>query len=219
MHLQIIIVGGGLGTRMGAGLAKQFRFLGEKRVAEYTVNCFRSFAPQAKIWLVIAEEYLELAHTIWGAIPEVNIIAGGEERFYSVKRAVTQIEAQGLVFVQDMVRPCVSQELLARCYAGAEQYGTAIPFLSASDTVRYAGKVIERKQVQLIQTPQTFRADWLKNAFKQDFRPEFTDEASVVEQAGYPLHFVQGDRANLKITYAEDLLMAEFLCQNSQFSQ
>lgn len=217
MQLQIIIVGGGRGTRMGAGLAKQFRFLGEKRVAEYSVNCFRKFAPEAKIWLVIAEEYLDLAREIWGAIPEVRIIAGGEERFYSVKRAVMQIEAQGLVFVHDMVRPCVSQELLERCYAGAEKYGSAIPFLSVSDTVRYAGKVIERKQVQLIQTPQTFRADWLKNAFKQDFRPEFTDEASVVEQAAYPLHFVQGDRENLKITYLEDLPFAEFLCRNSKF--
>lgn len=201
---------------MGGDLPKQFRFLATRRVAEYTVAAFRRFALEARIWLVIAREYQDLAVELWGHIPEIRIITGGKERFDSVKAAVRQIQPQGLVFVHDLVRPCVSQGLLERCYRAAKEHGSAVPALAATETVRYADKLIPRADVRLIQTPQVFRAEWLKQAFQQDFRPEFSDEAAVVEQAGYPLHFVQGERYNLKITYPEDLPVAEYLCSNFQ---
>lgn len=213
MQIQSIIVGGGVGQRMGAGLAKQFRYLGQRRVAEYTLERFMCFAPDSLIWVVIAAEYESLAQELWSKYPQVRILIGGKERFFSVKNAVAQINPQGLVFVHDMVRPCVSAQLLQRCYLSAKEYGIAIPKIKPTETIRYQGQVLSRGNVALMQTPQTFRADWLKHAFQQDFRPEFTDEAAVLEQAGYQLHFVEGERQNIKITYLEDLKLAECLCQ------
>lgn len=219
MQVQVIIAGGGKGKRMGEAIAKQFLYLGKRRIAEYTMDAFINFVPNALIWVVVAIEYLDMARSLWKDYPQIMILPGDRERFFSVKVAVEQIHSNGLVFVHDMVRPFVSLDLLKRCYHGTIKHGSAIPQIKSASSIRYQGKPLDRNQVTLIQTPQTFRADWLKQAFKQDFCPEFTDEASVVERAGYPLYFVPGEYHNIKITYPEDLQFAEYLCQQKQFTE
>ena len=69
----------------------------------------------------------------------------------------------------------------------------------------------DRRRLRIVQTPQVFRADLLRRAYEAEYRPEFTDDASVVEQAGEAVFLCEGERTNLKITTPEDMVIAEAL--------
>ena len=124
------------------------------------------------------------------------------------------IEEQSIIFVHDGVRCLVSKELIQRCYEQAVQLGSAIPVIDCSDSVRLAedvgSKPIDRSRIKLVQTPQTFRSDILLPAYMQDHQESFTDEATVIEEAGHPVYLIEGEKTNIKITTPEDLVMAGY---------
>ena len=92
---------------------------------------------------------------------------------------------------------------------------TAIPVVEAVDSYREtdgtASRIADRRRLRIVQTPQVFRADLLRRAYEAEYRPEFTDDASVVEQAGEAVFLCEGERTNLKITTPEDMVIAEAL--------
>lgn len=124
------------------------------------------------------------------------------------------MEERAIIFVHDGVRCLVSKELIQRCYEQAVQLGSAIPVIDCPDSVRLAedvgSKPIDRSRIKLVQTPQTFRSDILLPAYMQDHQEAFTDEATVIEEAGHPVHLIEGERTNIKITTPEDLVMAGY---------
>jgi len=73
--------------------------------------------------------------------------------------------------------------------------------------------VIDRNKVVLIQTPQTFRSSVLQEAYEQEYDPDFTDDASVIEKSGYPVHIIEGDIRNIKVTFPVDLVIADKLIE------
>jgi 2-C-methyl-D-erythritol 4-phosphate cytidylyltransferase len=93
--------------------------------------------------------------------------------------------------------------------------GSAIPAVSSTDTIRLidgaSHHVVDRENVMMIQTPQTFNAALLINAFEQAYQPSFTDEANVVEAAGTPVFLVDGEFENIKITRPLDLAIAAYI--------
>ena len=99
-------------------------------------------------------------------------------------------------------------------------YGTAVPFVPSIDSVRYqindSNISLDRRKVYAVQTPQTFRADWLTLAYKQTYRKQFTDDASVVEQLGHPIHMVTGSVDNIKVTRQRDLLLARLILEERE---
>jgi 2-C-methyl-D-erythritol 4-phosphate cytidylyltransferase len=105
--------------------------------------------------------------------------------------------------------------LIQRCYQQAFEKGSAIPAVSATDSVRIVNgdqnSVLDREQVMLIQTPQTFQSDILLDAFKQPYTSLFTDEANVVEANGGKVYLVDGEFENIKITRPLDLAIAEHI--------
>ncbi len=117
-----------------------------------------------------------------------------------------------MIAIHDGVRPLLPADLIDRCYETAAKKGNAIPCIPISESVRKIEKntseVVNRESLVLIQTPQVFRTDLLKRAYKQEYQDFFTDDATVVEHAGEPLHFVEGDPENLKITTGQDLALA-----------
>jgi 2-C-methyl-D-erythritol 4-phosphate cytidylyltransferase len=117
-----------------------------------------------------------------------------------------------IIAVHDGVRPLVSRELIERAFAEAELHGTAIPYITPVDSFRLDGKPVDRRKLMAVQTPQAFRMDILANAYGLA-NNGFTDDASVVEAAGYALHFFEGERLNIKITTPHDLITAEALCE------
>jgi len=146
----------------------------------------------------------------------VVIVEGGARRQDSVRFAFQRIAPQTeVVVIHDAARPLVSDALITRTVDAAFQVGAAIAALRASDTVKRAdaaGRIAEtlpRDEIYLAQTPQAFRVDVLRDALT--IPAEATDEAGLAEQAGHPVQLVEGDPRNLKITTADDLVLAERL--------
>jgi len=114
--------------------------------------------------------------------------------------------------VHDGVRPFVTAEFLEKMFAAGEEMGNAIPAIAPVETVREISGpesyILKRDDIRLIQTPQVFRSEVLKAAYKLPYDPKFTDDASVVEAAGYRINLVEGLRYNVKITTPEDLEIA-----------
>ncbi len=216
----VIIVAGGSGSRMGAEIPKQFLELCGKPILMHTIRVFYDFDPASEIILVLPEDQQQfwkelcLKHS-FGLIH--HIVPGGKTRFHSVQNGLSKIEGQGIVFIHDGVRPLVSAETLGRCLETALKCGNAIPVLPVNESLRkvtgQSNISVDRSRYFSVQTPQTFRCEEILEAFRQDFDPAFTDDASVAEKAGFIIQMVEGNRENIKITTPIDLIIAEALLE------
>lgn len=219
MYRTALIVAGGKGRRMGSELPKQFLPIGGKPVLMHTLEAFHRFDKRMQLILVLPCEqqgfWRELCET-HGFNIRHEIADGGETRFHSVKNGLALINGiGGMVGVHDGVRPFVSQEVIARCFREAAVRKAVIPVIDVVETVRHltgsGSETVNRNDYKLVQTPQVFDADLLRRAYEQEFTPFFTDDASVVEAMGVPVHLVEGNRENIKITTPFDLKVASAL--------
>ena len=218
MKRHIIIVAGGKGLRMGGDIPKQFLPVCGKPVLMRTIEAFYAFDNQIHIILVLPVSqqayWKDLCQTYnFNLLHE--IADGGETRFHSVLNGLARVHGEGLVGIHDGVRPFVSQEVIARCYAEAEQKKAVIPVIGVVETVRCLegedSVTVPRDKYKLVQTPQVFDVALLKRAYQQDYTDMFTDDASVVEALGEKVHLVEGNRENIKLTTPFDLKLAEML--------
>lgn len=218
MKKYAVIVAGGSGARMGAPLPKQFLLLQGKPVIHYTLEAFLQAYADIQVILVLPAAYLETAAEIVAVLSDptrVRLCEGGATRFHSVQNGLQYAADPAVIFVHDGVRCLVSPQLIHACYNQAVAQGSAVPAVAITDSVRTItaeGTVaVDRARLRAVQTPQTFRSDILLPAFKQAYQEGFTDEATVVEAAGFVIHLVEGDKENIKITYPGDLALAEYL--------
>lgn len=220
----IIIVAGGKGLRMGGDLPKQFMPLHGKPVLMHTIERFRSYSDELKIILVLPHEQQDYWRQICqkhNFTVEHTVVDGGQTRFYSSQNGVAAVpdDATGVIGIHDGVRPFVSEETIARCFEAARQFGAALPVLPVTDTLRRVtddgGYNVQRNDYRTVQTPQTFDAQLLKQAFKQPYSDNFTDDASVVEALGHKVTMVDGNRENIKLTTPFDLVVAEALIKKN----
>jgi len=218
MRYYAIIVAGGTGNRMQNTIAKQFLLIENRPVLMHTLEAFHKCVLNPDIILVMnihqQTYWQELCDTYNFNIPHL-LIDGGKERFDSVKNGLDKITGEGIVAVHDAVRPLVSAALILHTFQMAQQNGNAIAAIQPVDSVRKktvgnATEAINRDELFLIQTPQTFQISQLRKAYLQVFRNDFTDDASVVEKSGFSINLVEGERSNIKITYPQDLELASF---------
>jgi 2-C-methyl-D-erythritol 4-phosphate cytidylyltransferase len=211
-----IIVAGGKGERMNAGIPKQFLEIQGKPILMHTLEAFYRFETEMKLILVLPAAQI----SFWENLCENHnftfphqIVEGGNARFYSVKNALEAIQTPSLVAVHDGVRPLVSMETIARCFDAAEKLDAAIPVVDLVDSIRQltdnGSRSVDRNAYKLVQTPQVFDGELLKKAYEQEFSTLFTDDASVVEAMGKHVQLVEGNRENIKITTEFDLKIAE----------
>jgi 2-C-methyl-D-erythritol 4-phosphate cytidylyltransferase len=127
------------------------------------------------------------------------------------------VKEQSVVFVHDAVRCLLSPSLIHHCFDEAMAYGSAIPCIESKDSVRIltdtGHESIRRTDIRLVQTPQTFLSDLILPAYQVPYQEVFTDDASVLEAAGHPVHLVEGEANNMKITTPLDLAIAEKLLE------
>lgn len=213
-----VIVAGGTGTRMNNTVPKQFLLLNGKPVLYYTIKTFLQSYEDMEVILVLPEEHIAAGQEIIDAYFDYNrikITIGGRTRFHSVQNGLKLVEEESIVFVHDAVRCLLSTDLIMRCYEAAVEYGAAIPVIDSKDSVRMItgdeNSALERTNIKLVQTPQTFHSKILLPAFNIDYKDKFTDEATVVEAFGLKVHLVQGEENNIKITRPQDMLLAESL--------
>ncbi|MHB9056788.1 MAG: 2-C-methyl-D-erythritol 4-phosphate cytidylyltransferase [Paludibacteraceae bacterium] len=213
-----IIVAGGKGERMNMQAPKQFLEIAGKPVLMHTIERFYSYSGEIRLILVLPANQIvfwnELCHKYNFHIPH-QIVEGGSTRYFSVKNALEIIENEGLIAIHDGVRPLVDIKTIENCFIVAQKSGAAIPAVDLVDSIRKkteSGSIaVNRKEYKLIQTPQIFRAEIILESYKQPFNELFTDDASVVEAAGYYVKLVEGNRENIKITTPFDLKLAEVL--------
>ena len=209
--------------RMGTTLPKQFLPLNGIPVLMHTIRNFYNFDPHLLIVLVIPDreiknwEYLCIQHKF--EIPH-KLIAGGSTRFQSVKNGLSLALGYNLIAIHDGVRPLVSHETIERCFNCAAINGTAIPVIPTNESLREGNfnesVPVDRSRYFMVQTPQVFEASIIQKSYNQTFKSEFTDDASVVEHAGIKVNLVRGNRENIKITFPEDIEIAELLLTHKE---
>lgn len=214
----VIIVAGGSGTRCGGALPKQFRLLGNRPVLARTIDLFASTLCGSEIIVVLPARHIDFWNDFSARfdVAPHKVVSGGDERFYSVKNGLDALRSEPeLIAVHDAVRPFTTPETIRRAIEAAIESGTAIPAVTPVDSFRETNgtesHIVDRSRLRIVQTPQVFRADWLTEAYRTEYDPRFTDDASVVEAAGYPIRLIEGERANLKLTEPEDFRIAEAL--------
>ncbi len=225
MRKYAIVVAGGKGLRMGSEIPKQFIPVRGRPVLMRTLDAFRAYDGSVELIVVLPvaqQDYWNGLCREYDFRVPCRLADGGETRFRSVANGLAYVpdgEADALVAVHDGVRPFVSREVMAACYGAAAQWRAAVPVVEVAETLRRlksdeavgCSATVDRARYRLVQTPQVFRADVLKTAYRQEYRPSFTDDASVVESAGVPVTLVPGNRENIKITTPFDLRIAEAL--------
>lgn len=222
-RIAVIIVAGGSGRRMGEGLPKQFRLLGGMPVLARTIGTFAAALPGAEIVVVLPEQHIPFWENLKARfdVAPHRIVAGGAERFDSVRCGLQALKSDpDLIAVQDGVRPLGTAEMIRRVVETAVRYGAAIPVVEPVDSFREIeadsepvadprSHPVDRSRLRIVQTPQVFRSWLLREAYGVEYQSRFTDDASVVEAAGYPVSLAPGERSNLKLTTPEDFAIAE----------
>lgn len=218
MKKTAIIVAGGTGQRMGTTLPKQFLAIEGKSILLHTIGQFATAFADINFIIVLPANYIQDGKaliTSSGLSQSFQFVAGGDTRFQSVKNGLAQADPASVVFVHDAVRCLLTPDLIQRCYQQAVEKGSAIPAVSSTDTIRILEgnqhHVVDRANVMMIQTPQTFNAALLKKAFEQAYQPSFTDEANVLEASGKEVYLIEGEYENIKITRPLDLAIAEYI--------
>lgn len=214
-----IIACGGHGTRMGSALPKQFLRIGGKTILQMTMERVDSAVHGVRFVLVLPEEYMDF----WreeckkSAISFNQVlVTGGITRFHSVRNALEKIPEGSIVGVHDAVRPFAGKKMISDLFEMAMTNQAVIPVIPVTDTLKVLdeslneieGETADRSRLFGAQTPQVFDAAVLKSAYSQPYRKDFTDDASVVRAAGFPVKYVPGEKYNIKITTPEDLLLA-----------
>ncbi len=202
---------------MQSTLPKQFLLLGALPVVARTINTFAEALPAADIVVVLPETHIPLWKNLAARfdIAPHRTVAGGRERFFSVKCG---IEALGsdveYIAVHDGVRALVTKRLIIRTLLDAERSGASIPVVEVADSFRRldaeGSHIVPRAELRAVQTPQIFSAELLRRAYEQPYDASFTDDASVVEALGGQISLVEGELSNLKLTTPNDLAWAEW---------
>jgi len=212
----VIIVAGGVGKRMRTNIPKQFLNVAGKPILMHTFESLINYSKEIKITLVLPEPFIDFWKSLCKRFDfEVNhtVVKGGKTRFDSVINGLKEIENGGLVAIHDGVRPLVSKETLNRIFKKAEKTGNAIPAIKINEALRKINDdnsfFVNRREYRLIQTPQCFHAQLIKQAYQQDYKEEFTDDATVVEAMGIKINLVDGNNENIKITRPSDIKIAE----------
>lgn len=218
MHRSTIIVAGGSGKRLGGPVPKQFQTVKGRPLLMWTIEVFHRFDPEMALIVVLPKEHFD----IWRALClghrffiEHEVVAGGEQRWHSVKAGLEKVEGDGLVAVHDGVRPLISAKLIERCFAMADEKAAAIPVVpvvpSIRETTAEGSRALDRSKLLAVQTPQCFHTDLLRKAFEQPYDAAFTDESTLVERLGVKVHLVEGEENNIKVTTAMDMRLLELV--------
>ena len=226
-----IVAAGGRGTRVGAGQPKQFIDIGGRSILELSVNALAASDRIDEIIIALPEDHLAAATAWRESSKPMMFVAGGARRQDSVANAFAKSSRHAdVIVIHDAARPFVTGDVIARTIDAAQTHGAAIAAIPVRDTVKQTNDpgpdgsrpirgTIPRDTIFLAQTPQAFRRDVLARAIEAGRSIDATDEAMLVERLGLPVHVVEGDVRNIKITTAEDLATAKAVAVRTSRSE
>jgi 2-C-methyl-D-erythritol 4-phosphate cytidylyltransferase len=218
MSYYVIIPASGSGIRFTGKIPKQFIKIEGKELITLSLEKFNSNQNIDSIVISTQKKFFDkLIRLVFeNSIGKVaKIVEGGERRMDSVYNALMNLNCKknDFIIVHDAVRPFVSANLINRLIKATKNFNAVIPGLLINDTVKKTDKnyivkcTIPRENLFGIQTPQIFRYDILIKSFEKAYRDNYigTDEAALVEYAGYKIKLIDGETTNIKITVKEDL--------------
>ncbi len=222
MHVNVVIVAAGKGTRLQSELPKPFLSVAGRPILVHTLRRFTSIEMVRCVIVVVAAECealcQEVLHT-HGPWPQpITVIHGGAERQDSVRNGLAALETQcEIVVIHDAARPFIGVEAIQRSVDAAAETGSAVVATPVRDTIKRADaqhtirETVSRQDLWLAQTPQTFQVGVIRAAHRWAQQRDIvgTDDASLVEQMGRPVCIVPGDALNFKITTPDDLALAQ----------
>lgn len=222
IRIGFMIVAGGSGLRMGAGIPKQFLPLGGRPVLLRTMEAIAAAVPEAETVVVLPAAHIGTLHELcerFGCTVRYRATAGGASRFESVEAGLKALPDDcSLIAVHDGVRPLVTADMIRRGLDCARTNRTAVPVIPVTDTIREvaadgSSHTIDRSKLRAVQTPQIFDGELLRRAYRDaaamNDKSRFTDDASVVEHFGTAISLYEGSRENLKLTTPADMTIAE----------
>ena len=218
---QLIIVAGGMGTRLGHPLPKALVPINGTPLIVRTLHAFQdSNLALSAIVVHPADFYDEFIQIIEAVFPThtCTFVAGGEERSDSVAQGLASLSSNTtIVVIHDAARPFIQPSTIQEAIDVAKRDGAATVACGCTDTVLQVdsqGHLLdtpERSTLRLCQTPQVFRRGIIESAYKTAQPPKATDDASLVQHMGIPVTVVESSDSNFKITTPQDIEYAEFL--------
>ncbi len=216
-----IIVAGGVGSRSGDSLPKQFHNICGHPMLWWTIRAFHKEDPSTKIIVVMHPDYIDYWENIRGVdCPQHTVVGGGATRTLSVAEGLATIpfNEDALVAVHDAARPLVSERVIRDGFKMASEWNVGIPAVPVTESLRKGNRqnssAVDRSEYFIVQTAQVFgnlvRHKAYDEALHVTDNKVFTDDASVLEYYGHPIRLYEGDPTNIKVTYPEDFKIAEF---------
>ncbi|GGI03498.1 MULTISPECIES: 2-C-methyl-D-erythritol 4-phosphate cytidylyltransferase [Mammaliicoccus] len=221
MGFTTIIPAAGQGKRMGTEINKLFLEVDGETIIRRTVSVFQEIEKCEQIFIAahpnevhLMEEHLKDFSKVAGVIP------GGKERQHSINEVLKVLIDTEVVMVHDGARPFITHEKINQLYQETLKNNAVILAVQAKDTIkRVIDGVVEetydRATMFQVQTPQSFSRNVILQAYNLAEKDGFigTDDASLVERAGYKVHITNGDYDNIKITTHEDLIIADSILE------
>ncbi len=226
-----VLLAGGSGRRMGGPEPKQFIMVSGRSILEHSIRAFHSHAQIDEIVIVAHADYIDRIAEIAAPYPKVkHIVPGGKERYDSSLAAIAiyrsvRSEELGVrsdlnLLIHDAVRPLVSQRIISDCITALKSYKAVDVAIPCTDTIvevnaeGHICHITPRAMLRNVQTPQCFRLETIAEAYKRGLDdPDFitTDDCGVVHRylPEEPIYVVEGETTNIKVTYPEDLILAE----------
>jgi len=210
-----IIAAAGDSQRMG-GVDKLFAPIAGRPVLARVIDIFQKCKAIDQIIVVVSSRNIEKGRRLvaaegWSRVTDV--CAGGKQRQDSVAAGLKKLKYAAWVVIHDGARPLVTNDLIVKGLEAARETGAAAAAVPVTDTIKVAGldgivrQTLLRQNLRAIQTPQVFRIDVIQNAYRHALG-EATDDASLVEKAGYKVKLYPGSYDNIKITTLADLATA-----------
>jgi 2-C-methyl-D-erythritol 4-phosphate cytidylyltransferase len=229
MKATAIIVAAGEGRRLGGDTPKIFLPLCGRAVILRTLDRVFSAAVD-KIIVVVGADYLAAVEALLRQDAASKdrpwiLQSGGASRQESVRRGLEKVgEDTEIVAIHDGARPFASSALIDRCLQAAREKGAVVAGLRARDTIKVVAEdgwittTPDRDSLWEIQTPQVFRRSIIvdAHAWAAHERIEATDDAALVEKKGGEVFLLEGERTNIKITFAEDMWLAEAMIRQGR---
>ena len=224
-----IVLAAGSGKRMNSKVHKQYLIIQDRPVLYYSLKAFEDSAVDEIVLVVGKGEEKFCRKEIvdkYGISKVKAIVEGGKERYHSVFEGLKQTSDADYVLIHDGARPFVNQDIIRRCMQEVQKYQACVVGMPVKDTIKiadeegYAKQTPDRKNVWMIQTPQTFSYALIYEAYEEMLKTEdtaITDDAMVLERIkGKKSKLIEGSYRNIIITTPEDLLIANVYLQHPE---
>ena len=229
MKTVALIVSAGRGVRIPGERKKQFLLLGGRPILCHTLDPFEACPSIASISLIVGAEDQDYCHQEivkpHGYRKVSQILPGGPFRQDSVRNGIDALPGDvEMIVIHDGVRPFVTQKLIETSIQAARKYKAVVTAVPVKETIKMGGpdrtvlKTLDRESLWQIQTPQTFQAGVIRDAFRKAGEDHFvgTDDASLVERIGIKVYILDGSYSNIKVTTPEDLILAGLILEREK---